>query len=93
MEIRLAGGDHDALGFCAEVVDGGFLIQSGLDAGDGIIVMGACALDSVQTIVEVDELTVHLPEVLAKIGGEVLDQLLHGGSVGVHGLSGLWIPV
>jgi hypothetical protein len=30
-------------------------------------------LDSVQTVVEVDELTVHVPEVLAKIGGEVLD--------------------
>ena len=64
-----------------------------MDADDGGIAMGMSALDSMQTIVEVDELTVHLPKVLAKIGGEVLDQLLHGGGGGVHGLSGLRIPV
>ena len=55
--------------------------------------MGPCALDSMQMVVEVDELTVHLPEVLAKIGGEVLDQLLHGGGSGVHGSSSLRILV
>lgn len=81
------------LGFRDEVVDGSFLVQSGLDAGDGGVTMDACTLDIMQAFVKVDELAMHLLEVLAEISGEVLNQLLHDGVGGVHGSSGLQIPV
>jgi len=56
--------------------------------------MDVCMLDIVQAFVEVDELAMHLLEVVAEICGEVLNQLLHGGGGGgVHGSSGLRIPV
>ena len=89
LRYNFAGGYHDFLGFCCKVVDGGFPIQSSLDAGDDGVALDACLLDSVQTFVEVDELAMHLSEVLAEIGGEVVEQLLHGGGGGVHGSSGL----
>lgn len=54
--------------------------------------MNACLLDVVQTGVEVDELLVHLIEVLAEIVGEVLEQLLDEDGGGSHGSSGLQIP-
>ena len=80
-------------GFCCKVVNGSFLIQSSLDTGYGGIAVDACLLDGVQLVVEVDELAMHLSEVPAEIGGEVLDQLFHGGGGGVPGSSSLRIPV
>ena len=75
--VGFAGGDHDFLGLCCKVVDGGFLIQSSLNAGDGGVAMDACLLDGMQTRVQVDELVMLLLKVLAEVVGEVLDQLLH----------------
>lgn len=48
LEEGVASGHHDLHGLRLKVVDGGFLIQSSLDAGDGCVVMGACLLDGVQ---------------------------------------------
>ena len=60
-----------------------------MDAGDGSVAMDARLLDSVQTFVEVDELAMHILEILVEVGGKVLDQLLHGGGGGVYESSGL----
>jgi hypothetical protein len=49
LEEGFAVDDHDSLGLHFKVIDGGFVIQSSLNADDGGFAMDACLLDGVQT--------------------------------------------
>jgi hypothetical protein len=81
--VGFAGGNHNLLRLCSKVINGGFLIQSHLDSGDGDA-MEVCLLYVVQPGVEIDELLVHLIDVLAEVVGEVLEQLLYSDGGGSH---------
>lgn len=52
--------------------------------------MVLCLLDVLEVGVEVDELLVHLIKLLAKVGGEFPEKLLHDNDNGSHG--SLWSP-
>jgi hypothetical protein len=90
LEVGFTGDNHNLLRLRSKVINGGFLIQSGFDSSDGDA-MEVCLLYVVQPGVEIDELLVHLVEVLAEVVGEVLEQLLYGDGGGSHGSSGLRI--
>ena len=45
--VGFAGDDHDSLGFRSQIVNGSFAVYSGLNAGDGGVVVDACMLNCV----------------------------------------------
>jgi hypothetical protein len=96
LEVGSAGDNLDASRLSRELLHGSLVVEPCVLVHD-VSSLDLCLLDVVDAGVEVDDLLAHLIQFGAEAGGELLEQLLHGGGVEDHGCLkdqfGLTIPV